>query len=55
MTKQADETGVMSFFCAVMEMVPAIAINHLLQYIQADGKGAKIRPIAWVLSLFVGE
>ena len=37
-----------------MEMVPAISINHLLQYIETDGKGATIRPILWILALFVG-
>jgi hypothetical protein len=45
----------MAFICAAMEMVPAIAINQLLQYIETNGKGAYIRPITWILSLFVGK
>lgn len=40
---------------AVGEMLPAIAINNVLAYLQADGVGAKIKPIVWVSLLFLGK
>lgn len=42
----------MCFFSAVFEMIPTIAINQILTYIQTGGEGARIKPIVWILSLF---
>lgn len=47
--------AVMCFITATGEMLPVIAINNVLRYLQADGVGATIKPIVWVSLLFFGE
>lgn len=47
-------SSVLCVGAAIGELLPAIAINNVLNYLQNDGVGAKIKPIVWVSLLFLG-
>lgn len=46
-----------AMMCALtgfFEITPTIALNRLLNYIEDEGKGAKIKPWVWIIVLFLG-
>ncbi|BEJ16010.1 hypothetical protein CspHIS471_0506150 [Cutaneotrichosporon sp. HIS471] len=45
--------SVMCVVAAVAEIMPAYAIKNVLSYLETDGENARIRPILWVLLLFL--
>ncbi|OCF31712.1 ATP-binding cassette transporter [Kwoniella heveanensis BCC8398] len=44
----------MAALSSVAEMAGSVGINKLLDYLEKDGKGFVIRPIVWVVFLFLG-
>ncbi|WVF65767.1 hypothetical protein IAT40_000501 [Kwoniella sp. CBS 6097] len=44
----------MAALSSVAELAGSIGINKLLDYLEKDGKGFVIRPIVWVVFLFLG-
>ncbi|WVQ74585.1 hypothetical protein IAR50_004186 [Cryptococcus sp. DSM 104548] len=44
----------MTAIAAVFELSGSVGINQLLDYLEKDGKGHALRPIVWILFLFVG-
>ncbi|KAL7418721.1 hypothetical protein Q5752_006404 [Cryptotrichosporon argae] len=47
-------TSIMCLLAAVAEIIPTIALNKILNYLETNGKGATIRPILWIILLFLG-
>ncbi|WVQ93407.1 hypothetical protein IAU59_000477 [Kwoniella sp. CBS 9459] len=45
---------VMAALSSVAELAGSVGINKLLDYLEKDGKGFVIRPIVWVVFLFLG-
>ena len=44
----------MCIISAFFEFSGSIGINELLKYLETNGEGAKLKPIVWVVLLFVG-
>lgn len=45
----------MCVLAAAFDVLPTLAINGILVYLQNEGQGALLRPIVWVALLFLGE
>ncbi|ADV20810.1 ATP-binding cassette (ABC) transporter, putative [Cryptococcus gattii WM276] len=44
----------MSAMSAIFELSGSVGINQLLDYLEKDGKGHSLRPIVWIIFLFLG-
>lgn len=44
----------MSAMSAIFELSGSVGINQLLDYLEKDGKGHSLRPIVWIVFLFLG-
>ncbi|ODO04635.1 hypothetical protein I350_05244 [Cryptococcus amylolentus CBS 6273] len=47
-------TCALSAFSGAFELSSSVGINQLLDYLETDGKGHNVRPIVWVVFLFMG-
>ncbi|WVQ74599.1 hypothetical protein IAR50_004200 [Cryptococcus sp. DSM 104548] len=45
---------ILSAFSGAFELSSSVGINQLLDYLESDGKGHNVRPIVWVVFLFMG-
>ncbi|OWT36272.1 ATP-binding cassette transporter [Cryptococcus neoformans] len=52
--KEILMVSLMSAMSAIFELSGSVGINQLLDYLEKDGKGHSLRPIVWIIFLFLG-
>ena len=43
-----------TIICCIAALVPPVAVNQFLQYVETDGRGATVSPWVWVTLIFTG-